>query len=172
MFDAVLVCVIRLAAAPLANCDALRAVRALIFGRAVTGAGIVIQAQHQRLSRIGGSDAKLTEVAASGANEAVSSAGHHTSLGESAAGDSGAHVATANAATALQRDLEAARYAARRAQKQFDAADPENRLVADELERRWNHALKQVQALEEQLDQHVRSEEQGVPPASMLDAMV
>lgn len=37
---------------------------------------------------------------------------------------------------ALQRDLEAAQYSARRAQKQFDAADPENRLVTDELERR------------------------------------
>jgi hypothetical protein len=43
---------------------------------------------------------------------------------------------------ALQRDLQAARYAAQRAQKQYDAADPENRLVADELERRWNHALQ------------------------------
>ncbi len=41
----------------------------------------------------------------------------------------------------LQRDLQAARYAAQRAQKQYDAADPENRLVADELERRWNDAL-------------------------------
>ena len=37
---------------------------------------------------------------------------------------------------ALRRELEAARYAAQRAQKQYDAADPENRLVADELERR------------------------------------
>jgi hypothetical protein len=36
----------------------------------------------------------------------------------------------------LQRHLQAARYAAQRAQKQYDAADPENRLVADELERR------------------------------------
>ena len=34
---------------------------------------------------------------------------------------------------AWKRDLEAARYAAQRAQKQYDAADPENRLVADEL---------------------------------------
>lgn len=84
MFDAALVCVMRLAATPLANCDAVRAVRSLIFGRAVTGAGIVIQAQHPRLSRIGGSDAKLTEVAASGANEAVSPAGRHTSLGAEA----------------------------------------------------------------------------------------
>lgn len=31
----------------------------------------------------------------------------------------------------LRRDLEAARYAAQRAQRQFDAADPENRLVTD-----------------------------------------
>lgn len=64
----------------------------------------------------------------------------------------------------LQRDLEAAQYAARRAQKQFDAADPENRLVADELERRWDQALKQVQIVQEQLDQHVQQEQQIVAP--------
>jgi len=54
---------------------------------------------------------------------------------------------------ALERDLEAARYAANRAWKQFDAADPENRLVADELERRWNTALAQVHNLEERIAQ-------------------
>jgi DNA invertase Pin-like site-specific DNA recombinase len=54
---------------------------------------------------------------------------------------------------ALQRDLEAARYEAQRAQKQFDAVDPENRLVADELERRWNQALHRVQQLEQRLDE-------------------
>ena len=43
---------------------------------------------------------------------------------------------------AWRRDLEAARYAAQRAQRQYDAADPQNRLVADELERRWNQALQ------------------------------
>jgi DNA invertase Pin-like site-specific DNA recombinase len=42
----------------------------------------------------------------------------------------------------LQRELEAAQYAARRAAKQYDATDPENRLVADELEHRWNQALQ------------------------------
>lgn len=55
---------------------------------------------------------------------------------------------------ALQRDLEAARYAARRAQKQFDAADPDNRLVAGELERRWNLALERVNEIELRIDQH------------------
>src|SRR3989449_9186089 len=53
-----------------------------------------------------------------------------------------------------QRDLEAARYAAHRAQKQYDATDPENRLVADELERRWNHALQHVHEIEARIDEH------------------
>ena len=48
----------------------------------------------------------------------------------------------------LQRDLEAARYSAQRAQRQFDAADPENRLVTEELERRWNLALERVREIE------------------------
>src|SRR5262249_28507414 len=45
---------------------------------------------------------------------------------------------------ALLRDLEAARYAADRAFRQYDAADPANRLVAAELETRWNRALLSV----------------------------
>ena len=53
---------------------------------------------------------------------------------------------------ALRRDLEAARYAARRAERQFNAADPENRLVVDELERRWNQSLEHVQKLEERIE--------------------
>jgi DNA invertase Pin-like site-specific DNA recombinase len=64
---------------------------------------------------------------------------------------------------ALERDLEAARYSARRAQKQFDATDPENRLVADELERRWNQALERVQALQLQLEQHTRPHAVAIP---------
>ena len=63
---------------------------------------------------------------------------------------------------ALGRDLEAARYAAQRAQKQYDAADPENRLVADELERRWNQALQRVQEIELHIEQHVQ--DQGKAP--------
>lgn len=49
---------------------------------------------------------------------------------------------------ALQRDLEAARYRARRAERQYEATDPDNRLVAHELERRWNAALEHVRAIE------------------------
>jgi DNA invertase Pin-like site-specific DNA recombinase len=47
----------------------------------------------------------------------------------------------------LLRDLEAARYGADRAFRQYDAADPANRLVATELEARWNRALLQVPRL-------------------------
>jgi hypothetical protein len=65
---------------------------------------------------------------------------------------------------ALERDLEAARYSARRAQKQYDAADPENRLVADELERRWNQALQRVRAIELQIQQHVGRHHQTTLP--------
>jgi DNA invertase Pin-like site-specific DNA recombinase len=52
---------------------------------------------------------------------------------------------------ALRLDLQAARYASERAQRQFDAVDPANRLVADELERRWNTALQDAEELERRL---------------------
>src|SRR5215468_5627776 len=49
--------------------------------------------------------------------------------------------------------LERARYEAKRAQRQFDAVEPENRLVAAELEGRWNGALAQVAELESRLQE-------------------
>jgi DNA invertase Pin-like site-specific DNA recombinase len=48
-----------------------------------------------------------------------------------------------------QLKLERARYAVRLAQRQYDAVDPDNRLVARELETRWNGALAQLQELEQ-----------------------
>lgn len=44
----------------------------------------------------------------------------------------------------LELALEQARFEAARAQRQFDAVDPGNRLVAAELERRWNERLAEV----------------------------
>ncbi len=55
---------------------------------------------------------------------------------------------------ALLRDLEAAGYAAERAFRQYDAADPENRLVAAELETRWNRALLRVAEVEAKIAEH------------------
>lgn len=70
---------------------------------------------------------------------------------------------------AWQRDLQAARYAAGRAGKQFDACDPDNRLVADELERRWNAALEHVRLLEQRLDeQPVCSKVEAVPTVEIF----
>lgn len=52
---------------------------------------------------------------------------------------------------ALTLALERARYEASRAHRQYEAVDPENRLVAGELEKRWNTALLRVTELEQQL---------------------
>jgi DNA invertase Pin-like site-specific DNA recombinase len=49
---------------------------------------------------------------------------------------------------ALELALEKARYEAERARRQYDEVEPENRLVAAELEVRWNEALGRVAALE------------------------
>lgn len=70
-----------------------------------------------------------------------------------------------DAIAALQRDLEAARYAADRARRQFDAADPENRLVTGELERRWNQALQHVKEIELRV-RSLTTEEQNTPATS------
>ena len=48
-------------------------------------------------------------------------------------------------------DLQQARYEAERAQRQYDLADPENRLVAAELERRWNERLRAVRELQAEI---------------------
>ena len=52
---------------------------------------------------------------------------------------------------ALELALERARYEEKRARRQFDAVEPENRLVASELESRWNGALSQVAEAEARL---------------------
>jgi len=55
--------------------------------------------------------------------------------------------------------LEQARYEARLAQRQYDAVDPSNRLVAAELERRWNEKLERVAQLERTYAQAEREAE-------------
>src|SRR5215813_13599654 len=44
--------------------------------------------------------------------------------------------------------LDQARYEVTRARRQYDTVDPANRLVAAELERRWNEALQVVHRLQ------------------------
>jgi len=63
--------------------------------------------------------------------------------------------ATSSETTVAERQLELslqqARYEADLARRQFDAVDPDNRLVASELERRWNDALKTVARIESEI---------------------
>ena len=47
----------------------------------------------------------------------------------------------------LQLQLERTQYEAERAFRQFDAVEPENRLVVRTLERQWNNSLKRVEEL-------------------------
>jgi hypothetical protein len=53
---------------------------------------------------------------------------------------------------AMRLELEAVRYTADRARRQYDQVEPENRLVAAELEARWNAALGQVAEVEQRLE--------------------
>ena len=60
---------------------------------------------------------------------------------------------------ALELALQKARYEAQRAQRQYDAVEPENRLVAAELEMRWNQSLQAAAELEQRLHAHVAGPE-------------
>lgn len=53
--------------------------------------------------------------------------------------------------TAIELELEQARYEARLAARRYESVDPDQRLVAAELEARWNTALQKVKALESKL---------------------
>jgi excisionase family DNA binding protein len=62
------------------------------------------------------------------------------------------HAEAAEKRRQVELALEQARYEAGRARRQYDAVDPDNRLVAGELEHRWNERLLTVRALEDQRD--------------------
>ena len=53
-----------------------------------------------------------------------------------------------------QKRLQRARYDAERAERQYNAVEPENRLVARTLERSWEEALESERALQEEYKRH------------------
>ena len=55
-----------------------------------------------------------------------------------------------------EQRLERARYEAERAARQYHACEPENRLVARTLERRWDQALRALQQPEAEFERHLR----------------
>jgi excisionase family DNA binding protein len=69
---------------------------------------------------------------------------------------------------ALEQKVEAAHYEARRTQRQYDAVDPEQRLVAAELEIRWNRALEQAGKLNKQLEEERRQRNRQAPDLDSL----
>ena len=65
---------------------------------------------------------------------------------------------------AAEQQLERKRYQVALAQRQYDKVDPDNRLVAAELERRWEAALLQLKAAEE-----VLAAQQAAPSAAPVE---
>jgi DNA invertase Pin-like site-specific DNA recombinase len=72
----------------------------------------------------------------------------------------------ANERDALERQwqhrIERARYEAERTRRQYDAVEPENRLVARSLERQWEQALAEQTRLEAEYDRFRREQPQAL----------
>jgi hypothetical protein len=66
-----------------------------------------------------------------------------------------------------QHRLERARYEAERMRRQYDAVDPENRLVARTLERQWEQALAEQTRLEGAHERFEREQPQALSPAEI-----
>jgi DNA invertase Pin-like site-specific DNA recombinase len=66
---------------------------------------------------------------------------------------------------ALALELEQATYQAALAARRYEAVDPDNRLVAAELEARWNGALERVT----ELDGRLKAQESVAPPSGSVD---
>jgi len=67
--------------------------------------------------------------------------------------------------------LEQARYEAKHARRQYDAVDPDNRLVAGELERRWNDCLATVARLEDQIQSSSSEEPKPIGDEERMTVM-
>lgn len=64
-----------------------------------------------------------------------------------------ASTANSDRSVALERELEDARYDATLARRRYEAVDPDKRLVARELEARWESALERAQRIETRLQE-------------------
>jgi DNA invertase Pin-like site-specific DNA recombinase len=64
-----------------------------------------------------------------------------------------------------QQQLERARYETERAARQYQAVEPENRLVARELERRWDEAMQKQRRVEEDYECFRHAQPAEVSPA-------
>ena len=73
---------------------------------------------------------------------------------------------------AVELELREERYEAERARRQYDRVEPENRLVAETLEKHWNEALAKVAHLDKRLSAlDTEREQQGTPNREQLLAL-
>ena len=70
-----------------------------------------------------------------------------------------------------QERLKRAQYTAQLAQRQYDAVDPENRLVAAELERRWEAELRQLRQVEEEYHNFQQAPAPDTVPPQLRDLL-
>ena len=64
----------------------------------------------------------------------------------------------------LQQRRQRARYEVDLARRQYEAVDPDHRLVAQELERRWEQALEDLERVQEQTEEQLRALERPLEP--------
>ena len=73
---------------------------------------------------------------------------------------------------ALKLELEARQFEAERARRQYDAVDPDNRLVAAELERRWNSAIERADEIAVRLqEEYEQAGSKAGPTTETFDSM-
>jgi DNA invertase Pin-like site-specific DNA recombinase len=69
----------------------------------------------------------------------------------------------------LELESEQAQYESRLAARRYEAVDPDNRLVASELEARWNQSLQKVQAIKKRLENFDKEVEgPAIPDQALL----
>jgi hypothetical protein len=73
--------------------------------------------------------------------------------------------------SARRKEVERLRYQARLVERQYQHSDPENRLVAAELEQRWETALRELKEGEERLASQEEATARWALPADLLEML-
>ena len=82
-----------------------------------------------------------------------------------------ADASRATVLVARRQQVQRLRYVANRAERQYQQVDPENRLIAAELERRWETALRELREAEAQLAHDERHAPVFAIPADLLETL-
>jgi len=73
---------------------------------------------------------------------------------------------------AHRQEIERLRYQAQRAERQFNHADPENRLVTAELEKRWENALETLKRAEDRYQKQITQKPAPALPRELKQAFL